>query len=112
KEKGLSIMAFSGYYKEQLEEMNKEGWKELYEVTDLFIDGPFERDYIDKERPWVGSMNQRFHFLTERYKHLEHKLTMIHDKLEIYVQNRSEEHTSELQSRFDIVCRLLLEKKT
>src|SRR5699024_11399915 len=26
-------------------------------------------------------------------------------------QGRSEEHTSELQSRFDIVCRLLLEKK-
>src|SRR5207249_10393690 len=25
---------------------------------------------------------------------------------------RSEEHTSELQSRFDIVCRLLLEKKS
>src|SRR5437868_11423255 len=25
--------------------------------------------------------------------------------------HRSEEHTSELQSRFDIVCRLLLEKK-
>src|SRR5437868_14118461 len=25
--------------------------------------------------------------------------------------NRSEEHTSELQSRFDFVCRLLLEKK-
>src|SRR5699024_11257794 len=27
------------------------------------------------------------------------------------VTNRSEEHTSELQSRFDLVCRLLLEKK-
>src|SRR5699024_11855330 len=26
-------------------------------------------------------------------------------------QTRSEEHTSELQSRFDLVCRLLLEKK-
>src|SRR5207249_9660539 len=26
-------------------------------------------------------------------------------------QVRSEEHTSELQSRFDLVCRLLLEKK-
>src|SRR5437868_15305632 len=26
-------------------------------------------------------------------------------------RNRSEEHTSELQSRFDLVCRLLLEKK-
>src|SRR5699024_11337727 len=29
-----------------------------------------------------------------------------------FVSNiRSEEHTSELQSRFDLVCRLLLEKK-
>src|SRR5699024_11863437 len=27
------------------------------------------------------------------------------------IKQRSEEHTSELQSRFDIVCRLLLEKK-
>src|SRR5207249_6789644 len=27
------------------------------------------------------------------------------------VMTRSEEHTSELQSRFDLVCRLLLEKK-
>src|SRR5699024_12598533 len=26
-------------------------------------------------------------------------------------KDRSEEHTSELQSRFDLVCRLLLEKK-
>src|SRR5699024_12145242 len=30
-------------------------------------------------------------------------------KLAIHL--RSEEHTSELQSRFDLVCRLLLEKK-
>src|SRR5699024_12580019 len=27
------------------------------------------------------------------------------------IKQRSEEHTSELQSRFDLVCRLLLEKK-
>src|SRR5207249_6361690 len=27
------------------------------------------------------------------------------------IKTRSEEHTSELQSRFDLVCRLLLEKK-
>src|SRR5699024_12147161 len=29
----------------------------------------------------------------------------------INVETRSEEHTSELQSRFDLVCRLLLEKE-
>src|SRR5438067_3272815 len=28
-----------------------------------------------------------------------------------HARARSEEHTSELQSRFDLVCRLLLEKK-
>src|SRR5207249_10704665 len=28
-----------------------------------------------------------------------------------FSRKRSEEHTSELQSRFDLVCRLLLEKK-
>src|SRR5207249_9141310 len=31
--------------------------------------------------------------------------------LTLYAFSRSEEHTSELQSRFDLVCRLLLEKK-
>src|SRR5699024_11259495 len=29
----------------------------------------------------------------------------------VTLDERSEEHTSELQSRFDLVCRLLLEKK-
>src|SRR5207249_5535224 len=29
----------------------------------------------------------------------------------VWMMARSEEHTSELQSRFDLVCRLLLEKK-
>src|SRR5207249_7545689 len=32
-------------------------------------------------------------------------------KLNFNLVARSEEHTSELQSRFDLVCRLLLEKK-
>src|SRR5438874_9810986 len=33
------------------------------------------------------------------------------DRQEIFDLHRSEEHTSELQSRRDLVCRLLLEKK-
>src|SRR2546429_6387480 len=32
-------------------------------------------------------------------------------RLKLVVNNRSEEHTSELQSRLHLVCRLLLEKK-
>src|SRR6478752_9660603 len=40
------------------------------------------------------------------------KLTrnIVGDRLDILVANRSEEHTSELQSRLHLVCRLLLEK--
>lgn len=83
---GLSVMTFSGYYKEQLEKMNKPGWKDLYDVTDLFIDGPFEHDKLDKQRPWVGSTNQRFHFLTDRYKALEADLVKLPDRLEIYLK--------------------------
>src|SRR5699024_12603193 len=33
------------------------------------------------------------------------------EKNNVIAVKRSEEHTSELQSRFDLVCRLLLEKK-
>src|SRR5437868_8365351 len=32
-------------------------------------------------------------------------------RMKSFLVDRSEEHTSELQSRFDLVCRLLLEKK-
>src|SRR3712207_8065674 len=39
-------------------------------------------------------------------------LCFIIKSLSIYVVIRSEEHTSELQSRQYLVCRLLLEKKT
>src|SRR5699024_12064700 len=35
----------------------------------------------------------------------------IGELFDIAIKERSEEHTSELQSRFDLVCRLLLEKK-
>src|SRR5699024_11870232 len=41
----------------------------------------------------------------------ENRLSMnAHTYFNLFLQ-RSEEHTSELQSRFDLVCRLLLEKK-
>src|SRR5699024_12601977 len=39
------------------------------------------------------------------------KFNKINAELQSIIINRSEEHTSELQSRFDLVCRLLLEKK-
>src|SRR5690625_6981338 len=40
-----------------------------------------------------------------------HFVKMIHNGIEYGMMQRSEEHTSELQSRGHLVCRLLLEKK-
>src|SRR2546427_1416713 len=39
------------------------------------------------------------------------KVKDILGKAKVYVHSRSEEHTSELQSQSNLVCRLLLEKK-
>src|SRR5699024_12056557 len=51
---------------------------------------------------------------TKRHLKLDRVLTQ-RRSLSLFASNpkayRSEEHTSELQSRFDLVCRLLLEKK-
>src|SRR5699024_12021685 len=43
--------------------------------------------------------------------HHDQKLALARSKVTSRIKVRSEEHTSELQSRFDLVCRLLLEKK-
>src|SRR5205809_2605219 len=42
---------------------------------------------------------------------LQHDETLVPQLLEAAKRDRSEEHTSELQSRLHLVCRLLLEKK-
>src|SRR5207249_9066013 len=43
--------------------------------------------------------------------HAEHARVLTDRAIGVAIDARSEEHTSELQSRFDLVCRLLLEKK-
>src|SRR2546429_3042433 len=53
----------------------------------------------------------------EKGRSASHKADVVHRgskspaPAEACMQNRSEEHTSELQSRLHLVCRLLLEKK-
>src|SRR5699024_12555894 len=54
----------------------------------------------------------RLHFAVASCKLSDGLIVQLEDYLKDYPDSRrSEEHTSELQSRFDLVCRLLLEKK-
>ena len=62
---GLGVLSFTGGYLEELR-LNPVNQK-LLDNIDLLIDGPFEIDKVDYSRPWCGSSNQRYHFLTSRY---------------------------------------------
>lgn len=83
RESGLSIMTFSGYLIEDLRKRPE--CRKLLEAADLLIDGPFVQEKLDLSRPWVGSSNQRYHFLTSHYRHLENSLTNIDNKVEVRV---------------------------
>src|SRR5438034_6860922 len=86
------------------------------------------RDWIRHDGSDIFKLS--YQTLTERKKRLLHEIsktaiaTLLHELLHVkferrglasYVEEplvrRSEEHTSELQSHSDLVCRLLLEKK-
>ncbi|PYY32776.1 4Fe-4S single cluster domain-containing protein [Curtobacterium sp. MCBD17_030] len=88
---GLSVMTFTGYERELLESADApNGAQDLLAETDLLVDGRYRADAKDFTRPWVGSTNQRFHFLTQRYRHLEPQLTALPDRLEVRVSAAGE----------------------
>ena len=63
----LSVMVFSGYERVELVESRFIGSQRLLNATDLLIDGEFDNTQIETMRNWVGSTNQHFHYLTNRY---------------------------------------------
>lgn len=67
KEIGLSVVCFTGYTIEELRNKNSSAITALLENIDLLIDGGFEKENFDLSRPWVGSSNQRYIFLSDVY---------------------------------------------
>src|SRR5687768_18263297 len=76
----------------------------LFPYTTLFRSSGTTRDAIDTRYTLFG-----FDFRLIDTAGIR-KRAKVHEDLEFY-SVRSEEHTSELQSRLHLVCRLLLEKK-
>jgi anaerobic ribonucleoside-triphosphate reductase activating protein len=64
---GLSVMVFTGYTLDELRTRREPDIDALLAQTDILVDGPYERDQPDTTRRWIGSTNQRIHFLSERY---------------------------------------------
>lgn len=69
KGKGLTVMVYSGYTLETLQAMTKADpdVRRLLNHTDLLVDGQYDSSHPETTRRWIGSSNQRMHYLTEAY---------------------------------------------
>ncbi|HTU18208.1 MAG TPA: 4Fe-4S single cluster domain-containing protein [Gemmataceae bacterium] len=67
-ERGLTVMVFSGYTREEAGKLPDPSIVELFSMTDILVDGPYLRDQPETWRRWIGSANQRIHFLSDRYR--------------------------------------------
>jgi len=88
----FSIMVFSGYTLAELKDEKSSQYVSrlnFLSSIDLLVDGRYQQDNVDIDRPWVGSKNQEFHFLTERYSK-ETLFNSVKDGLEITVLNSGE----------------------
>lgn len=65
---GLSVMIFSGYTLEEARLLPDPAVAELLGLTDILVDGLYLREQPEQRRRWIGSANQRIHFLTDRYR--------------------------------------------
>jgi anaerobic ribonucleoside-triphosphate reductase activating protein len=64
---GLSVMVFTGYTLDEASRLPDPAVADLFAHTDILVDGPYVRELPDTRRRWIGSTNQRIHFLTDRY---------------------------------------------
>jgi len=66
-ENDLSVLTFTGFLYQELVDMHNPHVDALLAHMDLLVDGPFVESLLDEKRNWIGSTNQKLHFLTDRY---------------------------------------------
>lgn len=100
----LNVLAFSGYYYEQL--LQRGVNPEIFDYIDLLIEGPFDQQHLDLSRPWVGSSNQKYRFLSDLWD--ESMLTMYSNKVEVRV---NADGTIDINGMIDAESLLELQKQ-
>src|SRR3712207_6958323 len=84
----------------------------LFPYTTLFRSSPLTELASQSDRKELRmTLFERLDAVQERWNVLRHPFYTRWERGELTRDERSEEHTSELQSRQYLVCRLLLEKK-
>jgi anaerobic ribonucleoside-triphosphate reductase activating protein len=64
----LTIMIYTGYTYESILKSNKQAWRELLDLCDILVDGPFVEEEKDYRLIFKGSKNQRIINLQESKK--------------------------------------------
>lgn len=85
KEEGLSIVVFTGYSYDVIEDINDANWNNLFSVTDILISGPYVEEEKTTDKIWVGSSNQEYQFFSDRYSSLEDKLDSLENNVEVRI---------------------------
>lgn len=106
---GLSVLTFTGGCYEDLKNSNDEDILSLLNNTDLLIDGQFLKSEFDLSRPWVGSKNQRYIFLTDRYSIDE--IMTYKNKAEIRIDKDGGFFINGMGNFEDLSLKLSLQKK-
>ncbi len=67
---GLSVVVFTGFELKYLQNSGNKDWLDFLNHIDMLIDGPYIKFLHTDKRRWIGSANQKVHFLTNRYAHM------------------------------------------
>lgn len=89
-EGGLSVIIFTGFTYDAILKSENLIWLNLLKHIDLLIDGPYVEEKREFSRPWVGSSNQNFYYLTDCFKEEEKSLETIKNKIEIRIETNGE----------------------
>src|SRR5699024_11540034 len=90
---GFKSISFASAIRSVADDLFEHLYEPIYEDCPFSEDGRTVKGYR-KPRALLQQLGQAMRSIDE----------------DVWIKQRSEEHTSELQSRFDLVCRLLLEK--
>ena len=82
---GLSVLTYTGFTWDELHTRIDEETNELLIHSDIVITGRFDEN-LPPDKMWVGSANQKVHFLSSRYIHLFHSITHYENEFEIQIE--------------------------
>lgn len=91
---GMSVVTFTGFRYKHLARSQRTDWQALLAVTDLLMDGPYIDSLQDFSRPWVGSINQKYRFLSPRYRHVQAEIMKIKNKIEVHLRSDGTVHVN------------------